>query len=169
MSFFSNLKDDIAYLQGALRALKMTTPIAKNPTRVFPFVIAELAEKFGDAPALISERERFSYRTLSERANRYARWARQENLQKGDTVCLLMPNRPEYAAAWLGITSAGGVAALINFNLVGPSLGHCIDIVEPKHIVVASELADVFATARALLKSTPKVWSHGESAEFPRL
>jgi fatty-acyl-CoA synthase len=169
MSFFSNLKDDFVYLQGALRALKMTTPIAKHPTRVFPLVVAELAEKFGDAPALISDRERFSYRTLSERANRYARWARQEGLQKGEAVCLLMPNRPEYIAAWLGITSAGGVVALINFNLVGPSLAHCIDIVEPKHVVVATELAEVFATAQALLKSKPKIWSHGESTNLPRL
>jgi fatty-acyl-CoA synthase len=169
MSFLANLKDDVVYLKGALRALKMTTPIAKNPTRVFPFVISELAEKYGDAPALISDRERFSYRELAARANRYARWARQENLQKGDTVCLLMPNRPEYMAAWLGITSAGGVAALINFNLVGPSLAHCIDIVEPKHVVVAADLADVFATARTLIKSKTKVWSHGESADLPRL
>ena len=48
-----------------------------------------------------------------------ARWAARENLAKGETVCLLMPNRPEYMAAWIGITSAGGVAALINTNLVG--------------------------------------------------
>ena len=54
-------------------------------------------------------------------------------------------------------------------SLVGPSLAHCIDIVEPKHVVVASELADVFASARALLKSSPKVWSHGESVDLPRL
>ena len=80
-----------------------------------------------------------------------------------------MPNRPEYMAAWIGITSAGGVAALINTNLVGTALAHCIDIVAPKHVVVAAELADEFATARALLKTQPKVWSHGESAEFPRL
>ena len=78
-----------------------------------------------------------------------------------------MPNRPEYMAAWLGITSAGGVAALININLVGPALAHCIDIVEPKHVVVAAELADVFATARPLLKTKPKIWSHGESADMP--
>ena len=85
MSFLDNLKNDVVYLKGALRALKMTTPIAKNPTRVFPFVIGELAEKYGDAPALISDRERFSYRELAARANRYARWCRQQNLQKGDT------------------------------------------------------------------------------------
>ncbi len=169
MSFFDNLKNDIVFLRGAFRALKMTTPIAKNPTRVFPAVIEELADKYGDAPALISDRESLSFRGLAERANRYARWARRENIAKGETVCLLMPNRPEYMAAWIGITSAGGVAALINTNLIGTALAHCIDIVTPKHVVVAAELADGFGTARALLKTAPKVWSHGESAEFPRL
>src|SRR5438477_7253380 len=169
MSFLDNIKDDFVFLQGALRALRMTTPIAKNPARVFPVVIDELADKYGEAPALISDQERFSYRTLAERANRYARWARRENLAKGETICLLMPNRPEYMAAWIGITSAGGVAALINTQLVGTALAHCIDIVAPKHVVVAAELANEFTTARALLKTQPKVWSHGENAEFPRL
>jgi len=169
MSLLDNIHDDIVFLLGAYRALKMTTPIARNPTRVFPTVIEELADRFGDAPALISDRERLSYRGLAERANRYARWARRENLAKGDTVCVLMPNRPEYMAAWIGIASAGGVAALINTNLIGTALAHCIDIVAPKHVVVASELADGFATARGLLKTRPKLWSYGESAEFPRL
>ena len=169
MSFLDQFIGDFVFLRGALRALKMTTPIARHPARVFPVVIEELAEKYGDAPALISDRETLSYRALSERANRYARWARSEELAKGETVCLLMPNRPEYMAAWIGITSAGGVAALINTNLVGTALAHCIDIVKPKHIIVAFELAETFATARELLKSKPKIWSYGESAEYPRL
>jgi len=169
MSILQRLNDDFVFLRGALRALKMTTPIAKHPMRVFPIVIEELADKYGDAPALVSDRESFSFRQLAERANRYARWARRENLARGETVCLLMSNRPEYMAAWIGITSAGGVAALINTNLVGASLAHCIDIVEPKQIIVATELAETFATARPLLKTKPKIWSHGESAEFPRL
>jgi fatty-acyl-CoA synthase len=169
MSFLDQIKDDITFLRGALRALRMTTPIAKHPTRVFPAVIEELADKYGEAPALISDRERLNYRALNERANRYARWARRENLGKGETVCLVMPNRPEYMAAWIGITRAGGVAALINTNLIGTALAHCIDIVAPKHVVVASDLADEFATARGLLKTKPKVWSHGDSTEFPRL
>jgi fatty-acyl-CoA synthase len=169
MSIFERLKDDITYLRGAYRTLRMTTPIARNPKRVFPVVIDELANRFGDAPALISDRERFSYRDLAERSSRYARWALSENLAKGETVCLLMPNRPEYMAAWIGITSMGGVVALINTNLVGLSLAHCIDIVTPHHIIVASELVGVFATARPLLRSKAKIWSHGDSADFPRI
>ena len=39
-----------------LRALELTAPIPDKPHRVFPSVIDELAEKFGDAPALVSDR-----------------------------------------------------------------------------------------------------------------
>jgi len=169
MSFFQQIKDDIVFLRGALRALKMTTPIAKNPTRVFPVVIEELAERFGEAPALISERERLTFRSLSERSNRYSRWALAQGLAKGETVCLLMLNRPEYMAVWIGITRIGGIVALLNTNLVGPSLAHCIDIVKPKFIVVAPELAQLLASAQPHLKSKAQVWSYGENTDFPRI
>src|SRR5436190_1280271 len=169
MGLIERLSADVTWLRGALRALRMTTPIAKNPTRVFPFVVEELAARFGDAPALLSARERMSYRELSERANRYARWARAQAITKGDTVCLLMPNRPEYMAIWLGITRVGGVVALVNTNLTGRSLAHSINVVEPKHVVVAAELLPSFLTARDQLTSNAKTWSHGAGSEFPRI
>lgn len=169
MALLERLKGDVTYLKGALRALKMTTPIAKNPTRVFPSVVEDLAEKFGDAPALLSDHETFSYRELNARANRYARWALESHVNKGDTVCLLMPNRPEYMAIWLGITRVGGVVSMLNTHLVGPSLAHCINIVTPKHIIVAAELLDHFTGARAHLETNAKVWVHGRSAEFPSI
>jgi fatty-acyl-CoA synthase len=165
MGLFERLKDDVTFLKGALRALRMTIPIAKNPTRVFPHVVDELAERYGDAPALIGVRETFSYTQLGARANRYARWAHTQGLGKGETVCLLMPNRPEYMAVWIGITHAGGAVALLNTNLVGLSLSHCIDVVEAKHVIVASELMDSFATIEPQLKSKPKIWLHGEHSD----
>ena len=170
MRFFDRIKGDVAYLRAALRTLKLTTPIAKNPTRVFPNVIDELAEKFKDSAALLSDRESFTYRELAERSNRYSRWALAHGLNKGEAVCLLMPNRPEYMAIWLGITRVGGVAALLNTNLSGASLAHCINIVEPRHIIVASELAATFASTRQHLATNAKVWLHGEGAsEFARI
>jgi fatty-acyl-CoA synthase len=84
-------------------------------------------------------------------------------VRKDDTICLLMPNRPEYVAAWMGVTRTGGVMALLNTNLVGHSLAYCIDVVNPTHIIVAAELLETFKAAQPLLKSAPKVWLHGET------
>src|SRR5262245_17615645 len=131
-----------------LRALELTAPIPGDPRRTFPVVVDELAERFGDAPALLSPRECLSYRSLAERSNRYARWALDQGIAPGDVVALLMPNRPEYLAIWLGITRAGGVASIVNTRLVGASLAHCLDVVRPKHVVVAGELTDALVTAR---------------------
>jgi fatty-acyl-CoA synthase len=144
-----------------LRALELTSPITKAPRRIFPVVVEELAERYGDAPALLAEGEDFSFRTLAQRANRYTRWALAQGLRKGDAVCLLMANRPEYMAIWLGITRAGGVVALLNANLVGASLAHCIDVVDPKHIIVAPELAGALDRARPSLATRAAVWWYG--------
>jgi fatty-acyl-CoA synthase len=153
-----------------VRALELTAPIAKNPHRILATVIEELAEQFGDAPALLSERECLTYRALAERSNRYARWALDQGLAKGDAVCLFMPNRPEYMAIWLGITRVGAVAALLNTNLAGPSLAHCINLVAPKHLIVAVELFDSLNTALPHLAAPAKVWAHGPGHdEFPRI
>jgi fatty-acyl-CoA synthase len=144
-----------------LRALELTSPIAKNAWRTFPAVIEELAERFEETPALLSEDANFSFRTLTQRANRYARWALALQIKKGDTVCLLMANKPEYMAVWLGITRVGGVVALINTSLVGVSLGHCIDIVDPKHIIISSEFIETFERARSHVRTGATVWLHG--------
>src|ERR1700716_4706679 len=114
MGWMARRASDLACLKGALRTLKMTTPIAKHPTRVFPAIVDELAARYGDAPALLSDRESFTYRELAARANQYARWTLAERIQKGDTVCLMMPNRPEYMALWLCSAPLGGVGGLLH-------------------------------------------------------
>ena len=144
-----------------LRALEMTAPIAANPTRTLPAMLDALAERYGDAPALLSDRETLSYRALAARANRYARWALARGVGKGDTVGLMMPNCPDYMAAWLGIARVGGVVALINTNLTGRALAHCIDIVTPRHVIVAGEFGEAWASAQPHLATRPCVWTHG--------
>jgi fatty-acyl-CoA synthase len=149
-------------LQDWVCALEATAPIAANPRRILSAVIEEVARSHGEAAALISAHETLTYRALAARVNRYARWALDQNLAKGETVCLLMPNRPEYLAIWLGITSVGGVVALLNTQIRGPSLAHGIDIAAPKHVIVAAALIDQFRSASPHLSTRPKVWSHGD-------
>ena len=144
-----------------VRALERTGSIALNPGRVFPAVIQDLAEQFDQKPALLSDRESLTYRALAERSNQYARWALDQGLGQGEVVCLFMPNRPEYMAIWLGITQAGGVVSLLNTNLTGPALAHCINLVSPKHVIVDAELMDALTTALPGLTSKSTIWGHG--------
>ena len=129
-------------LRDWVRALEATAPIAANPRRLLPGIVEELAQTRGDAPALLSVSENLTYGALTKRANAYARWALDQRVAVGETVCLMMPNRPEYMAIWLGLTSVGVVVSLINTQLRGLALSHCINIVAPKHVIVAAELCD---------------------------
>src|SRR4051794_21136634 len=88
---------------GWIGALERTARIDANPERIFPRVVDELAQAHGGAPALIGEDEILSHAELAARQNRYARWALAEGLAKGDTVGLLMRNRPDFVAIWLGL------------------------------------------------------------------
>jgi len=147
-----------------LRALEMTSPIVTNPTRILPVAIAEIARRHGGAPALISAEESFSYRSLIERSNQYARWALTNGIAKGDVVGLLMTNRPEYVAIWLGISLVGGVVALLNTNLTGDPLAHCINVVNPKHVIVEIQFAQAIESTLSAVRCIPQIWTHGGSA-----
>ena len=139
-----------------LRALEMTASIDARPACIFPRLVEELGATFGDRPALIGPAECFSHAELAERARIYARWALAQGLAKGDVVALVMPNRAEYLAIWLGISRVGGVVALINTNLSGDALAHCLRVAQPRHIIVAESLASSLAG----VATQAQVWRH---------
>ena len=144
-----------------LKAIELTSRIEAEPLRLFADIVEDWASRQPDRPALVSDAYTLSYRALAERINRYARWALSIGIKRGDTVCLIMPTRPDYVAAWLGISTIGGVVALINTKLVGQSLAHCINVARSDHIILANELAGVFQAARPRLERAPKIWNDG--------
>jgi fatty-acyl-CoA synthase len=69
-------------------------------------------------------------------------------LKPGEAVALLCPNRAEYVAVWLGLTRIGAIVALINTQLSGEPLAHCIRVAAPRIVIVAAELAGSLAPLR---------------------
>ena len=165
MGLIGRIGSDYAYLTGVLRAISKISKVAKNPGRTYPQVVRDLAATHGDNVALVSERESLTYRAYDRRGDQYARWAMTHGLRKGDVVALMMPNRPEYLAAWLGISRAGGVIALLNTNLTGSALAHCVNIVRPQHIIVDAQLLESFRTALPHISAGPQLWCHGAEHE----
>jgi len=161
MNPVAKLRSEWAYARGILSVLRRVTPLARDRDRTIRDEIEEWAAAWRDRPALISDRERLTYRELFAHANRWARWAILHGVEKGDRVALLMPNRPEYMAAWIGISMAGGVTALLNTNLSGEILAHSLTVANPRLVVVDASLLPLFESAAPHLARPAAVWVHG--------
>ena len=156
--------------QAWLRALERTARIGTEPRRILPVVVQELAQQRPDAPALLGQDQALSFSELAQAANRYARWAVAQHIGVGDCVCLLMPNKPEYFAIWLGITSVGGTVALLNTSLSGASLAHCVNVARPRHAIVDAALGATLSAALPAIERNIECWVHGAGGgPFTRL
>ncbi len=149
-----------------LRALETTARATRDPQRILPRAVAEWALRYGDATALVSDRETFSFRALEARMNQYSRWALGAGVAKGEAIALSMGNRPEYFAIWLGLTQVGAIVALVSADLRGPALAHALKVAEARRLIVDANGAEAIAG----LADPVELWTHGvERREGRRL
>jgi fatty-acyl-CoA synthase len=144
-----------------VRALEATAGLDEHSLLTLARGIDDVAERSPDALALVSSKGCLTYRQLVEMSHRYARWALAEDVGFGDVVGLLMRNRPEYLAIWLGITRVGGVVALLNPNLTGAALAHCINIVAPRHVIAEAGDSALDRSWEAQLVRPCRIWRFG--------
>ena len=131
-----------------LKAMELSARIDAQPARLLADVIADWAERQPQAPALLSNDESLTYAALSARVNQYARWALAQSIKPGDRVALAASARPEYIAAWTGITMVGGVVALVNTELTGESLAHALRVADAAHVITTASLFGTLPTGK---------------------
>jgi fatty-acyl-CoA synthase len=163
----SVLLSEIAYLRGALRTLNRVKPVKSTPNRTVLDRLEDVIAENHNRVALISDEETLTYGEMGSRINRIARWARANGIGKGDTVALLLPNRPDYLCIWLGIARAGGATALLNTSQTGQALMHSVTIVKPKLAIVARDLLEIYHHAMDNVSDAPSVFTHDvKESEF---
>ncbi|MEE8166648.1 MAG: AMP-binding protein, partial [Myxococcota bacterium] len=140
-----------------------------NPARAggYSDALAPHVRRRPDAPVLIGESGSLSWRELDELANRVAHWARAQGLGRGDIVALLMENRPEFVAIWLGLSRLGIVSALLNTNLTGERLAHCVREAAPRYWIVGTEQLEACASTLPHLEDQPALLLSGPAATRP--
>jgi acyl-CoA synthetase (AMP-forming)/AMP-acid ligase II len=92
--------------------------------------LAEVAGRFGPNEALVHEDERWSYADLDREATRIARGLVAAGVKPGESVGILMGNRPEAVAAIFGAGRAGAVAVLLSTFAPRPELAYMLDRAE---------------------------------------
>lgn len=157
--------NEYIYISTFGRIFKALKSIESKPENIVPMQIAAFARETPDAIAIYYEDEKISYKELIDRSNKYAQWFLKNNLAKGDVVALMMENRPEFLACWIGITQVGGTVALINTNLSGQPLDYSLGISQANNLILGSELLESFSTANDKTKNKFNTWVQGNYQE----
>jgi len=116
--------------------------------------IEEHAERIPDRPMITFEGKTLNWREYNALANRYAHAFRSLGIGKGDVVGLVMENRIEFLATITGLQKVGAAPSLINTNLRGRQLVHCLTVTSAKFCVFGEELTEAIAEVRDELKDT---------------
>jgi len=77
-------------------------------------MVATQARRYSDKIAIRYYERDITYRELDEQSTRVANGLQKLGVRKGDRVCILMDNSPEFFYAYFGIIKIGGIAGPVN-------------------------------------------------------
>ncbi|MBN8840628.1 MAG: AMP-binding protein, partial [Sphingomonadales bacterium] len=86
-----------------MRGYGRVTGFARDQDYTVADRLEERAADHADTPFILFEDLRLTFAEVNARANRVAHAAHAAGLAKGDVVALMMYNRPDFVAIWLGL------------------------------------------------------------------
>jgi len=106
--------------------------------------VLRLAEKLADKPALIdgSTNRVLTYGELNEAVRRMAAGLAARGFRKGDVFAIFSPNLLEYAIAFHGVASLGGIVTTINPLYTADELAHQLNDAHAKYLLTVPQLIE---------------------------
>ncbi len=132
-------------LPGLARALK---PRPLDTRDCFAARAEATAARYPQHTAIIFEGREISWSELNACANQYVGALRGIGLKRGQSVSVMLENRIEYVALLIALNKLGVAAALINTNLTGGPLVHCMGITDSVMCIFGEERLDAIADVR---------------------
>ncbi|MEZ5936866.1 MAG: long-chain-acyl-CoA synthetase [Hyphomonadaceae bacterium] len=159
MNLFARLKSDLTYVVGLVRLIKATEHLTAEASISLAGEIEKSVDSHAARTFIHFEGADATYAAFEARANKFAHWAQSIGLKRGDCIALFMENRPDYIAFWFGMSKLGVRTALINNNLTGEGLAHCLKVAEARAIVLGEDLVEAFASAKAMVELDLGAWT----------
>lgn len=155
LGFWSRLKSDFIYLSGLRKIDQRTRSFRPDASILVPDMLEASVDRHAGELAFLFEGQTLTYAELEARANRFAAWAMAAGLTPGDTAALFLDNHPDVIAIWFGLSKVGVTTALINNNLRGDGLLHCLKTAQPSAIISSEELSGAVEAIENDLEATP--------------
>jgi len=168
MGFLTAIKRETNYVAALLRMLRAVKTVDAESNFGIADELEMRVDKYSDNLAFIEDEKEITYDDMELYANRVAAWALAEGCKVGDTVAVFVRNRAEYVPIWFGLSKVGVIPALLNYQLMGPALAHCLNISDAKLLILDHEMAEQWSAAKDDVKSKLKVFAaFGEVDKYP--
>ncbi|KAH7409498.1 hypothetical protein BKA64DRAFT_774308 [Cadophora sp. MPI-SDFR-AT-0126] len=107
-----------------------------------------------NAECIWSRSGSYTYQQTSDLAHKYAQFFLSLGVRPGQYVNFYLTNTPDFLFAWLGLWAIGAAPAMINYNLSGKALLHCLGVSKARLMLVddESELRDRIEGVRGVVE-----------------
>uniref|UniRef100_A0A8U8BUE9 long-chain-fatty-acid--CoA ligase n=1 Tax=Geospiza parvula TaxID=87175 RepID=A0A8U8BUE9_GEOPR len=160
---------DLIYFLRWKRSKATVKKWAKNGILSIIDLFRQTVERNPHKPFLIYEGTVYTYQDVDRRSNRVAQaFLHYGNLNKGDTVALLMGNGPDFIHVWFGLAKLGFIVAFLNVNIRSRSVLHCINTCAAKALVIGEDCLGSIEKELILnlLENNVAVWLMSASSPF---
>ncbi|NWV47247.1 S27A6 protein, partial [Daphoenositta chrysoptera] len=161
--------EDLIFFLRRKRSKATVKKWARNGILSIIDLFMQRVEKIPHKPFLIYEGTVYTYQDVDRRSNRVAQvFLHYGNLEKGDTVALLMGNGPDFIHVWFGLAKLGFIVAFLNINIHSRSLLHCINTCAAKALVIGEDCVGSIEKEFILnlLENNVAVWLMSTSSPF---
>ncbi|KAK0950125.1 hypothetical protein LTR91_025907, partial [Friedmanniomyces endolithicus] len=143
-----------AYLDGKFQLRRDVTALLKlrkagheyekalKADRLSPwYILAETCKRQPNDRAIWTRERSWSFQELHDQVVRYAQYLLEQGIRPGDLVGMYLHNSAEFVFIMFAALTIGAGPALINYNLEGRALMHCLAVAETKLLLVDLDAA----------------------------
>jgi fatty-acyl-CoA synthase len=128
MNLLDGLKSDWIYINGFRRIIGAIGKFDPDAEYTVADAIEDAVDDHDDRLFISFEGQEISYADFEASGRTSLRTGGLSvRAEEGRLVALFMENRPDYIAFWTGMAKIAVKTALINYNLSGAGLAHCIN------------------------------------------
>jgi long-chain acyl-CoA synthetase len=135
--------------QSRLLQAELFRPRLIYPTHPYDEILTNTARRYPEHTAIVFKDVSLTYREYDVLVNVFANALLDLGIRKGDNVCLLMTNRPEFLISWFAIIRIGAAACPMNPSYKEREIAYQLSNSDSVAIIVQQELLPLVEAVRS--------------------
>ncbi|KOX75216.1 Long-chain fatty acid transport protein 4, partial [Melipona quadrifasciata] len=105
-------------------------------------VFRQYVNRHPNKVCFIYEDQEWTFQQVEDYSNKVATVFKSSGYRKGDVIGILLENRVEFVALWLGLSKLGIIVPLLNTNLRKTALQHSISVSKCQALIYGADFTD---------------------------